>query len=344
MKKILITGVNGYIGSCIKQSIKKKFRVIGLDKKKHLFINEKFLNYDLNQPKKIIKQLSDKTKKDFFLSEVGDGCKTSNENLIIHLAGESTLDNIKNKKSYYLNNVKATKNLIYIANKLNINRIIFASTAAVYEGSSKLLSEKSKLNPNNVYGITKLICEKLIKKSFSKKNKSYIIFRFFNVCGPIRDKNIGEVHSPETHLIPLMVTKIIDNSDFKIYGSNYGTKDGTCIRDYIHVNDLCRAFVLAIRLIEKKNIREIINLGTGKGHSVLEAMKVLLKIIKKNKPNLIFTKNRNGDLSRLVCSSKKASRILKWKPINSTIKKILIDEIWWRKLLLKRNIKISKLY
>ena len=155
MKTILLTGCNGYIGSCISAFLKKKYFIIGVDKNKN-FLKNKFLNIEYNINLNNISIVKSKLAKHKI-------------DLIIHLAGESTLDNIENKKDYYLNNVLATKNLIKISNLLNINNIIFSSTAAVYAEELKLLTERSKIKPKNIYGKTKLISENLIKYKFSKK-------------------------------------------------------------------------------------------------------------------------------------------------------------------------------
>ena len=187
MKTILITGCNGYIGLCISAYLKNKFFIIGVDKKKNLFKN-KHINVEYNINLNNFKFLSSKLDKHKI-------------DLIIHLAGESTLDNINNKNDYYVNNVLATKNLIKISSLLKIKNIIFSSTAAVYAGGLKLLSENSKIDPKNIYGKTKLICEKLIKKEFGKKNKSYVIFRFFNVCSSYLEKKVGEMHAGSRALL-----------------------------------------------------------------------------------------------------------------------------------------------
>ena len=157
MKNILITGCNGYIGSCISTNLKKNYFTIGIDKKNY-FLNKKIVDLDLRLNLNNFSLLKSKL-------------KDQKIDLIIHLAGQSTIDNISNIKSYNLNNINVTKNLIKISKILKINKIIFSSTAAVYKKSDKLLKEKSYLKPNNIYGKTKLICEKLIKKEFSKKNK-----------------------------------------------------------------------------------------------------------------------------------------------------------------------------
>ena len=278
------------------------------------------------------------------LSKIETKLKKHNIDTAIHLAGESTIDSINNKKNYFLNNVKATNNLIKFLKKLNIHKIIFSSTAAVYKENIKVLSEKSKVGPKNIYGKTKLICENVIKKEFTKKKKSYVIFRFFNVCGSLFEKKVGEIHNPETHLIPILVHKVLNNDIFKIYGNNYKTLDGTCVRDYIHVKDLCVAHQRVIQLNENTDLRHVINLGTNKGLSILEIIKKINQIIKINKVKYFFSKKRKGDLSKLVCTGAKAAKILDWKPSNSNLKNILTDEIKWQKYLLKKNIQIKTIY
>ena len=184
MKKLIITGASGYIGSCLVQFLKKKYKITSIDKvyraSSHI-IKCNMLN--LNRLSKILK----KEKPD----------------VIIHLAGQSLVDENINKKKYYLNNVVATKNLI-IAMKMNkIENLIFSSTAAIYKYKNTILSENDDTNPISTYAKTKFRCEKLIKNS----NINSIILRFFNVCSALKINNkvIGEFHNPETHLIPTIV-------------------------------------------------------------------------------------------------------------------------------------------
>lgn len=324
--KILITGSSGYIGSCLYETIKNKYEVYNIDKQ--ISDKKNFLRSDLNNSKKILHYL-----------------KNKKIDLVIHLAGQSTIDSINKKKNYIQNNTLATKNLVRLLNILKINKIIFASTAAVYKNSNKLLSEKSKVEPKNIYASTKIQCENIIKKEFSKKNKSYVIFRFFNVCGSLYELKTGEMHEPETHLIPLLIKKILSGEKFKIYGKNYETKDGTCIRDYIHIKDLCDAHLKAIKYIKRKNLNKVFNLGSSKGYSVLDVVQQALKIIKNSKFSYEHTNKRLGDLSFLVCSIKKASNLLGWKPKNSSLKKILTSEIKWQKYLKnKKKINLKSIY
>lgn len=307
MKKILITGAAGYIGNCLFSYLKKKYEVYGLDK-----VNNKFFyKVDLLNIK-LTNQILKKLKPD----------------LIIHLAGQSTVDSIENKKDYIKNNQNATANLIKCMKVNGIKKIIFSSTAAVYKSNSnKIFSERSVIKPNNIYGSTKYKSELLIKQS----NINYIIFRFFNVCSSIPQLKVGEMHNPETHLIPLAVHKILKNKKINIYGNTFKTRDGTCIRDYIHVFDLCLAFERTLQLIFLNKIsKKIINLGSGYGYTTLEVVKKIQQIIKKKKCKISFIKNRVGDVPALVCSYKKANSTIKWKPKNSSLEKIIKDEILWQ--------------
>lgn len=308
MKKILITGAAGYIGSCLFSYLKKKYEVYGLDKVKNN--NKFFYKVDLINIK-LTNQILKKLKPD----------------LIIHLAGQSTVDSIKNKKNYIKNNQKATANLVKCMKVNGIKKIIFSSTAAVYKSNNnKIFSERSVIKPNNIYGSTKYKCELLIKQS----NINYIIFRFFNVCSSIPQLKVGEMHNPETHLIPLAVHKILKNKKINIYGNTFKTRDGTCIRDYIHIFDLCLAFEKTLQLMFLNKIsKKIINLGSGCGFTTLEVIKKIQKIIKK-KSKISFVRKRVGDVPTLVCSYKKANLIIKWKPKNSSLEKIIKDEILWQ--------------
>jgi UDP-glucose 4-epimerase len=322
MKKILITGAAGYIGSCLFATLEKKYNVFGLDKikkKKNFFFKANLLNVNLVD--KILKKVK--------------------PNIIIHLAGQSTIDGISSTQKYVKNNLIATKNLLSLMKKNNIKNLIFSSTAAVYKNNSKnYLTERSKLKPKNIYGITKLKCEKIIKKS----KINYVILRFFNACSSIPSLKVGELHEPETHLIPLAINKILNNKVIKIYGNNFKTKDGTCVRDYVHINDLCFAFKNILRKLfspsryQKKTriIKKIINLGSGKGLTNLEVINSIVKIAKKN-CKLKIVDRRVGDVDKLVCSYKFANSLINWKPQNSRINKIILDEIEWQKMNKKRE-------
>jgi UDP-glucose 4-epimerase len=222
-------------------------------------------------------------------------------------------------------------------NRWGINKIIFSSTAAVYKNNNLNLNENSIVKPNNIYGSTKLKCEKVIKKN---KKIKFIIFRFFNVCSSIPELKVGENHKPETHLIPSTIQRALKGKTIKIYGKNYKTNDGTCIRDYIHIKDLCEAYEKTIKLILNNNIKnQTINIGTGIGYTNLEIVNKIKSLIKYSKRDIIirFSKRRKGDVDRLVCSYKKAKNLLGWIPKKSSLKNIIRDELKWQKNIIKIN-------
>tara|TARA_Y100000389_G_C17462348_1_gene522818 strand:+ start:1836 stop:2825 length:990 start_codon:yes stop_codon:yes gene_type:complete len=328
--KILLTGSAGYIGSCLYEAIKNKHEIYGVDKVKP----------------KIKKQ------KKFFLLNLLDKKKTNElikfikPDLIIHLAGQSTIDFIKNQNDYKKNNIKITNTLLDIIKTNKIKHFVFSSTAAVYKISNKALNEKSILSPNNIYGKTKLQCEKEIKKRLNKSKTNFIIFRFFNVCSSMYEHRIGEFHKPETHLIPIIAEKLRSNKKFFIYGNNFKTKDKTCIRDYIHIKDIVNAFQKSIKYLKLNNQSRIINLGTNKGFSTLKIFQEFIKFYKENysHPVPVYKERRKGDISKLICDNKKSYRILKWKPTNSTISKIIRDEVNWLRYMCKKKYKRTTIY
>ena len=317
--RILITGCSGYIGSCLSNYLKKK---------------KEFFYLDKDFPKKFTK-----IKKNFFKCNLNNLKKTEaiigkiKPNVIVHLAAKSTVNEKIKKSDYISNNIIATKNLIKVMNKFNIRNIIFSSTAAVYDKSRKLLKENYKLKPISNYGKSKLLAEKEI---INNKKINFVILRFFNVAGSINKNSIGEFHEPETHLIPVSVFRALNNDSINIFGLNYKTVDGTCVRDYVHVKDICSAIKKSIYYV-KKNRSLVINIGSGSGTSNKKVISTLSKIIRK-KIKTIFLNKRKGDQPILVCNIDKAKRSLNWKPKSSKIDNILKDEINWSKFLIKNKL------
>ncbi len=323
IRKILITGGNGYIGSCLSSVLYNKYSVSIIDKeKKSKFLPKKinYFKFDLKNKKKLIKTL-----------------KRVKPNIIIHLAAQSTIDMVDTKKhSYYLNNYYATKVLTECIKELKISNLIFSSTAAVYEKKERKIKENSKIFSKNSYGKSKINCENLIKK-LDQNTTKFCILRFFNVASSIVKKKIGEIHNPETHLIPIIIHSILNKKKFKVYGNNYPTKDGTCLRDYIHILDITRGIEKSIKFLLKKNTKSnIFNLGSGKSYSVKEVVKCAFRITKR-KTIINYQNNRKHDSIKLVCSIKKANKILEWKPLYSNLEKIIKDEIWWYNYLKKKR-------
>ena len=306
MKKILITGANGYIGSCLFQILKRKFKVIGIDKEKSS--NKKVFQCNILNNRKLNLII-----------------KKEKPEVIVHLAAQSLVDETINKEKYYINNNKATACLLEIMKKNDIKKIIFSSTAAVYQQSSNPLKENSKIKALSTYAKTKLLCEKKIQKE--KKIKS-IILRFFNVCSALDKPITGEFHNPETHLIPTIVYKAMFNKKIYIYGNDFNTPDGTCIRDYIHIKDICSAIEKSIIYISKNNKSKIFNIGNRRGLSNNQIVNYIKKRI-KNEMNIKYVNRRKGDVSKLICNSNYVKKILNWDAKNSNIKKIVDDEIGW---------------
>jgi UDP-glucose 4-epimerase len=323
MKKVLITGASGYIGSILSSNL-NHYKLLCIDKKMNIF-NQKIFKINLNSK--------------FLINIV----KKFNPNIVIHLAGESTIDFAHRKKKYLVNNINATRNLIKVLKQCtNLEKIIFSSTASVYSQSNKIIKETNKLLPKNNYALTKLKCENILRKFSMRYKINLIILRFFNVCGADLKNKLGELHDPETHLIPIVINKINNDQIIKIYGNNYNTKDGTCERDYIHVLDIVSAIK---KLIIKKfeNNFFIFNLGSGTSISVKKIINTISKIL-KTKPKLQLCSQRNGDVSKLFCSSKKIFKLVGWRCKKSEIKKIIKDEILWQNHMTKRKILIKTIY
>ena len=276
--KILITGGAGYIGShVVKQLLdNKKNDITVIDSFKTGFQNTintlqsygkfKFINQDLSE-----------------WNEVEDIFRNSNFKIVIHFAASVlTNESVVSPLKYYINNTCNTSNLIDLCNKYNVNNFIFSSSAAVYgepDVDKMPLSELEENNPVNPYGSSKLFIEKIIKdNAHANKNFKYVILRYFNVAGAEDSLSIGECHEPETHLIPLVVKTALGKRDqIMIFGNDYDTKDGTCIRDYIHVEDLASAHLSSIEYL-KDNKSNTFNCGYGHGYSVIEIINAVKKI------------------------------------------------------------------
>ena len=315
MQKILITGANGYIGSCLFFFLNKKFKVIGVDKQKST--NKKIFQCNILNEKKLDSIL-----------------KKEKPKIVIHLAAQSLVDETINKQKYNKNNVLATNILLKVMKKNNINKILFSSTAAVYKQSSKSLTEKSKIKALSTYAKTKLICEKSIQKQINIKS---VILRFFNVCSALDKPIVGEFHNPETHLIPTIVYKAIYNKKIYIYGDDFPTPDGTCIRDYIHIKDICTAIEKSTKYLLKDKKSITFNIGNNKGISNKEIINYILKFV-DSQIDLEFVNRRKGDVSRLICNSNKIKKKLGWNAKSSNLKRIIDDEIKWIKKLKKKGL------
>ena len=210
----------------------------------------------------------------------------------------------------------------------NVKNLVFSSTAATYGEPERVpILETDKQVPTNVYGQTKLSMEQMIAWYGKIHGLKHVALRYFNVAGAIEDGSIGEAHNPETHLIPIIL-QVANNKREKlnVFGDDYPTKDGTCIRDYIHVLDLCDAHVLALEYLINGNPSDVFNLGSGEGFSVLEMVNAARKVTAHPIP-LQIAARRAGDPAILIASSSKAKKVLKWNPIREDIE-VMIKDAW----------------
>jgi UDP-glucose 4-epimerase len=227
------------------------------------------------------------------------------------LVGESMTDPLK----YYENNVTAAVNLLQCMRAAGVNKIIFSSTAAVFGQPEILpLTETSPTTPINPYGRSKLMIEHILADSAAAWGLSYIVLRYFNACGARKDALTGEMHDPETHLIPNILKAIKSgNKALNIFGDKYQTRDGTCVRDYIHVEDLCQAHSLALAALDKGIVNQVFNLGNGNGYSVREVVDMAETVTGK-KATVEIAPPRCGDPATLIAAAEKAREILGWQP------------------------------
>ena len=233
---------------------------------------------------------------------------------------------------YYHNNVYGMMCLLDVMKENNVDKIVFSSTAATYgEPKNIPIMEDDETNPTNTYGETKLAMEKMMKWFDNAYGTKYVSLRYFNAAGAYFDGSIGEDHKTETHLIPLILqVPLGKRSHISIFGNDYDTKDGTCIRDYIHVMDLASAHYKALEYLRKGNNSDIFNLGNGNGYSVKEVIDVARKVTNFD-ICAVEEPRRSGDPAVLIASSEKAKSVLGWKPEFDSLEKIIEDAWNWHK-------------
>ena len=244
------------------------------------------------------------------------------------LVGESVEEPLK----YFENNFYGTLCLLKVMKNHNVDKIVFSSTAATYgEAENMPILETDRTEPTNPYGESKLAVEKMFKWCNNAYGLKYTALRYFNVAGAYPSGEIGEAHTCETHLIPLILQVALGQREkISIYGDDYPTPDGTCIRDYIHVMDLADAHYLALNRLRNGGDSQIFNLGNGEGFSVKEVIEVTRKVTGHPIPAEVSPR-RAGDPARLIASSKKAIDVLKWKPKYDKLEQI-IETAWnWHK-------------
>jgi UDP-glucose 4-epimerase len=321
---ILVTGGAGYIGSHATKVLKESgYEVIVLD---NLVYGHAEIIEDVLGVKLIVGDIGDYQ----LVSQIFADYPIS---AVMHFAayayvGESTTE----PRKYYRNNVVNTLSLLEAMVDASIDKFIFSSTCATYGTPNEVpISETHPQAPINPYGMSKLMVEKILADFDSAYGLKSICLRYFNAAGADPSGQLGEDHSPETHLIPLVLLTALGQRDhISIFGTDYPTPDGTCIRDYIHVLDLADAHLLALKYLQKHNQSEIFNLGNGSGFSVKEVIDVAKKISGKDF-QVKMEDRRAGDPAALIGGTEKAEKILGWRPTRNNLETIIEDAYKWHK-------------
>lgn len=316
--KILVTGGAGYIGShAVYGLIDKGFEVVVIDNletgyKEAIHPDAVYYEGDLREA--------------VFLDKVFENEKIEG---VIHFAANSLVgESMENPLKYFDNNVHGTQRLLEAMVRHRITNIVFSSTAAIYGEPVEIpITETHKTEPINAYGETKRVMEKLIEWTSKAHNLNYVSLRYFNVAGAHDSGRIGESHDPETHLIPILLQVPLGRRDYlHIFGDDYPTEDGTCIRDYIHIEDLIEAHLLAMEKLIQGGESGIYNLGTGTGYSINQMLEAARKVTGHEIPARI-AERRAGDPAVLVASNKAAKEALGWAPKRTDIEEI-IESAW----------------
>ena len=307
---ILVTGGAGYIGShCVMALLEQNNDVVIFDNLStgHIETVETLKKYG-----PVEFQKGDLTNFDYINSVF----KNYDIDKVVHFAAFSQVgESVVNPQKYYINNVCGTINLLRAMLENNVKKIVFSSTAATYGEPVYIpIDEKHPQNPINPYGQTKLMIEKIMDDYDKAYDLKSVRLRYFNVAGADSKSRIGEWHDPETHLIPNILKSTFNNGKtFQMFGDDYDTKDGTCVRDYINVEDLAQAHLLALKYLDNGGETNYFNLGTNDGNTVKEVFSACEKVTEKTIPVEIKSR-RAGDPASLVADNRKAKEILKWLP------------------------------
>ncbi|PNQ79099.1 UDP-glucose 4-epimerase GalE [Paenibacillus sp. F4] len=316
---ILVTGGAGYIGShTVAELLDLGEEVVVLDNlqtgHKAALLGGKLYEGDLRDKELLSKLFSE-----------------NSIDAVIHFAANSLVgESMQNPGKYYDNNVFGTLSLLEAMKDAGVRRIVFSSTAATYGEPEKVpIEEGDRTEPTNVYGETKLMMERMMSWFDKVLGIKYVSLRYFNAAGAHESGKIGEDHRPESHLIPLVLqTALKQRPHIAVFGEDYATPDGTCVRDYIHVSDLADAHVRAVNYLREGNDSNIFNLGNGQGFSVKEVIETARKVTGLDIP-VVTEPRRAGDPAILVASSDKARSVLGWSPARTQLEDIISGAWGW---------------
>jgi UDP-glucose 4-epimerase len=319
---ILVTGGAGYIGShCVLALQRAGYGVVVLDNLVHG--HREFVE-DILQVELVVGDIGDRATLDKLFA-------TYNFAAVMHFAAYIAVgESVSNPAKYYHNNVSGTLTLLEAMVAANVKKIVFCSTCSIYGTPKQVpMTEDHPQAPINPYASSKWMVERMLADFDRAYDVRSIIFRFFNASGANPEGLLGEDHNPETHLIPLvLLTALGKRSSISIWGTDYPTPDGTCLRDYIHVSDLANAHILAIEYLLQGGNSEVFNLGNGSGFSVRQVIETARQVTGRD-IKVIECDRRLGDPSILVGSSDKAQKILGWYPQYPDISKIISDAWQW---------------
>ncbi|EOH87700.1 UDP-glucose 4-epimerase GalE [Enterococcus pallens] len=311
---ILVLGGAGYIGShTVDRLINQRYSVVVVD---NLLTGHR----DAVHPEAVFYEGD--CRDQAFMREVFE--KETIEG-VVHFAASSLVgESVEKPLKYFNNNVVGMEMLLEVMEEFKVKNIVFSSTAATYgEPEVSPISEDTPTNPKNPYGESKLMMEKMMHWCDNAYGMRYVALRYFNVAGAKSDASIGEDHDPETHLVPIILQVALGQREqLTIFGDDYNTPDGTCIRDYVQVEDLAMAHILALEYLKAGNDSNVFNLGSNNGYSVKEMLDAAREVTQKDIPAKIGPR-RAGDPSTLVASSEKAKNVLGWQPEYTDIKEII---------------------
>ncbi|MEL6724978.1 MAG: UDP-glucose 4-epimerase GalE [Pseudomonadota bacterium] len=317
-KTVLVTGGAGYVGShCAKAFAQAGWRVVTFDNLSRG--HREFVKWG----PLIEGDLLDRTALDEALAN-------TQPDAVAHFAALAYVgESMDSPDLYYRNNVLGTMHLLDSMRGAGVGQLVFSSSCATYGISNDLITETTPQRPINPYGETKLICEKMIRDYGDAYDIRSVMLRYFNAAGCDAEGETGERHDPETHVIPRALRGAIDGTfTFNIFGGDYDTPDGTCVRDYVHVTDLADAHARALNYLSDGGETDVFNLGTGRGYSVKELANAVSKVAGREVPQII-AERRPGDPPRLVASADKARNVLGWQPQHSDLETILKTAWFW---------------
>lgn len=326
---ILVTGGAGYVGShCVKQLLEQGYDVVVLDNLstgyKHFALNPAE-GREMSRFARLIEgNIADR-------SLLVDTIQTHRISAVMHFAASCYVgESVTDPQKYYANNIEGSLQVLSAMRECGINQFIFSSSCAVYGVPETLpLTEDHPLKPISPYGFTKRVVEEMLQDFSRAYGFKYVSFRYFNAAGADSNGTLGECHEPETHLIPLSLQVAARRrSEIGIYGTDYETPDGTCIRDYVHVNDIAQAHLLGLRYLESGGASQVFNLGSETGYSVREIISACERVTGVTIP-VVKASRRIGDPSHLVASAHKVREMLGWQPLRSSLDEMIQSAWQW---------------